>query len=718
MIGRLIATAPRWVIGIGIALFLGSAVLAAGAMDSLALNRYEAIGSESIAARDQLAENFDTGSPNIAVLVSAPSGVDGAAEFGRDLTGIIANHDGIGDAWSYWTTGVDTLASQDGEHALILGWAPGDADLVRGTVLPALEQALSTVSPPDGVTLQLGGGDEVFRVVAGQARADFIRAEAIILPLVLLLLWAVYRRFGLALATLGIGLFSVVGTLAILRIVTMFTEVSTFAANIALVMGIGLGVDYGLFIVYRFREEMEAGHRPVDAARRTVATAGRTVLFSGVTVAASLAVLFVFPFPFLSSFAYAGIAVVTTALVGSVIVLPAILSLMGHRAARRHTVTTDRWRRFADRVVRRPIAFGLAGLVALLALGAPALGINFNSPDDRVLPAGQPIRDMYDVIRDDFATEDADAVHVVTTASSTLEEIGDYAAELSLLPGVHRVESAAGIHVTGQVTGEVGPGYRMDAVDRLVVVPTGERLAEDSIGLVAEVRELPSPVPVLVGGYPAELADYRNGVTERLPLLAVLIVLVTFVILFVMTGSLLAPLKASLLNLLSLTVMFGVLVWGFQEGGLANLLGFTPTGAIEPSIPILMFCIAYGLSMDYEVFLLSRIKAEYDRTGDVIGSIPRGIAASAPLVTAAAIILAVSFAVYATSQVSFLQQLGIGMALAVIVDATIIRGVMVPALMRLAGRANWWAPRPLRRLHRLIGLREDLPEREPSEIHR
>ncbi|MFD0558092.1 RND superfamily putative drug exporter [Stackebrandtia endophytica] len=713
MIGRLIAAAPRRVIAIGIALFLGSAVLAAGAMDSLALNRYEAIGSDSLAARDQLAEHFDTGSPNIAVLVSAPAGVDTVADFGRDLTGIVAVHDGIGDAWSYWTTDAATLADRDGDHALILGWAPGDADLVRGTVLPALEQVLSNVDIPDGVTVHLGGGDEVFRVVAGQARADFLRAEAIILPLVLLLLWAVYRRFGLALVTLGIGLFSVVGTLAILRMVTMFTEVSTFAANIALVMGIGLGVDYGLFIVYRFREEMAAGHPPVDAARRTVATAGRTVLFSGVTVAASLAVLFVFPFPFLSSFAYAGIAVVFTALLGSVVVLPAVLSLLGHRAERRHRVTTDRWRRFAERVVRRPIAFGLAGLIALLALGAPALGIDFNSPDDRVLPAGQPIRDMYDVIRDDFDTEDADAIHLVTTRPTDPAAIGAYAAELSLLPGVQRVESAVGVHTAGRVTGDVGPGYRADAVDRLVVVPTGERLAEDSIGLVTEVRALSAPVPMLVGGYPAELADYRNGVTERLPLLAVLIVLVTFVILFVMTGSLLAPLKASILNLLSLTVMFGVLVWGFQEGGLASLLGFTPTGAIEPSIPILMFCIAYGLSMDYEVFLLSRIKADYDRTGDVVGSIPRGIAASAPLVTAAAVILAASFAVYATSQVSFLQQLGIGMALAVIVDATIIRAVMVPALMRLAGRANWWAPAPLRRLHHRIGLREDLPEHEP-----
>jgi RND superfamily putative drug exporter len=248
------------------------------------------------------------------------------------------------------------------------------------------------------------------------------------------------------------------------------------------------------------------------------------------------------------------------------------------------------------------------------------------------------------------------------------------------------------------------------------VLPTGERLAADPAGLVAEVRALPAPSPVLVGGYPAEVADYRAGVVERLPLVGALIVLVTFVVLFLMTGSVVAPVKASVLNLLSLTVMFGVLVWGFQEGGLAWLLGFTPTGVTEPSIPILMFCVGYGLSMDYEVFLLARIKADFDRTGDVIGSVPRGIARSAPLVTAAAVILAASFGVYATSGVTFMQQLGIGMALAVLVDATVIRGVLVPAAMRLAGNANWWAPGPLRRLHERIGLREEAARFQPAGI--
>ncbi|WP_169513954.1 MMPL family transporter [Agromyces subbeticus] len=258
--------------------------------------------------------------------------------------------------------------------------------------------------------------------------------------------------------------------------------------------------------------------------------------------------------------------------------------------------------------------------------------------------------------------------------------------------------------------GEAGPfgpdRFRNGNDTWLAVLPTTERLAADSVGLVEEVRAEVRSLDASVGGYPAELADYRAGVVERLPLVGGLILLVTFIVLFLMTGSVVAPIKASILNLLSLSVMFGVLVWGFQNGGLAPLLGFTPTGTIEPSIPLLMFCIAYGLSMDYEVFLLSRIKEDFDRTGDVVGSVPRGIAQSAPLVSAAALILAASFAVYATSEVVFLQQLGIGMALAVLVDATIIRGILLPAFMRLAGPANWWAPGPLRRWHARFGWRE------------
>ncbi|OZM77761.1 MMPL family transporter [Pseudonocardia sp. MH-G8] len=722
MLGRLVTSAPRRVLAASGLAFVVFAVLAAGAIEALSLNRYEASGSESVAARAELAERFGTGSANVVVLVTPRAGtVDDpqVAAVGAALTRQLGASPGVGDAWSYWSPDAPaTLASEDRTHALVLAWVPGDADRVRAELLPAIAADVIDPLATDAVALQLGGADEVFRVVAQQSRADFVRAEIVVIPLVGLLLWLVYRRIAPALVTLVAGLFAAVAALGILRVVALFTEVSTFAANVALVMGIGLGVDYGLFVIYRFREELVAG-RAVDAAvRATVRHAGRTVVFSGVTVAASLAVLLAFPFPFLASFAYAGVAVVATAVFAALVLLPAALRLLGHRVLRRREPAPGEqgfWFRLARGVMRRPVAAGGAGLLVLLLLGAPALAVDFGSPDDRLLPSSQPVRGMYDTIRAEFATEEADAIQVVASHAA---DVGEYASALSRIDGVLRVDSAAGAFTDGVRTGVTGSSRFLapDGGTWLSVVPTGERLATDAPGLVAQVRALPAPVPVLVGGYPADVADYRDGVVERLPLVGGLIVVVTFVVLFLMTGSVVAPLKASVLNLLSLTVMFGVLVWGFQEGGLAGLLGFTPTGLTEPSIPILMFCIGYGLSMDYEVFLLARIKADYDRTGDVIGSVPRGIARSAPLVSAAALILAASFAVYATSGVTILQMLGVGMALAVLVDATVIRGVLVPAVMALAGRANWWAPAPLRRLHARIGLSEEVPDRPSSAV--
>ncbi|MEE6259366.1 MMPL family transporter [Plantactinospora sonchi] len=689
---------------------LVAGALGAGVMNLLSLNRFEAPGSESMRARTALADRFDTGAPNVALLVTARQGTVDSPEVaaaGRALTEELAGHPGVGDAWSYWSRGnTETLRSTDSRQALVLAWLPGDANEVRRDVLPTLAPAFDRQDA--AVTVSVGGGDELFRQVMEQARRDFLRAELVILPLVLLLLWLAYRRIAAALITLGVGLFAMLGSLALLRGLVLVTDISTFAANIALVMGIGLGVDYGLFMIFRFREELGAGSGVSEAVARTRRSAGRTVVFSGVTVAASLAVLFVFPFPFLRSFAYAGIAVVLTAVVGATVILPAALTLLGHRVQRRGPVRDSIWYGVTNRVMARPVLLGGAALAVLLLLGSPFLGVRFGLPDDRVLPESAPVRQVYDQIRAGFTQEEADAVQVVAPTSDAAA-VGPYAMALSRVDGVVRVDSAAGSFAHGQpVTAPAGTRFTSTTGTGtwLSVVPSSDRLERDATGLVGEVRAIPAPFDVLVGGYPADLTDYRDGVTARLPVIAGLIVLVTFVVLFVMTGSVVAPIKAVVLNTLSLSVMFGVLVFVFQDGHFAGLLGFTPTGSIEPSVPILMFCVAYGLSMDYEVFLLARIKEEYDRTGDVVRSVPLGIARSAPLVTAAAAILAVSFAAYATGRVVFLQQLGIGMALAVLVDATLIRGVLLPALMRLAGHANWWAPAPLRRLHRRIGLTE------------
>ncbi|MGB7239978.1 MAG: MMPL family transporter [Rhodococcus sp. (in: high G+C Gram-positive bacteria)] len=708
---RFVTRRPGLTLAVAAVVFLVLAAIAAGTMNALSLNRFEATDAPSVAAEKILAEDFSTGTPNVAVLLTAIDGdvtADAVVDEGLRLTEIVRNSPGMGSAWSYWTESVPTLADEDGASALILGWAPGDATQVRQNVLPSLEEALGEFDARS-VDLALGGSDQVFRAVAEQSRTDFLRAELIIAPLVMVLLWFVLRRMRLAAVVFATGLFSVVGTLAILRLVAAFTEVSTFAANIALVMGIALGVDYGLFLVYRFREEVRRESNNAIAASRAVRAAGHTIIFSGATVAASLSVLLVFPFPFLASFAYAGIAVVVTAVAASTLVLPAALVLLGNSALRRDSAVgnaagSTAWRRVAEVTTGRPVIFAIVGIVVLVLLGAPALGIRFGAPDDRILPQSAPVRALYDTVREDYASEDADAVLLVAPEASR-DEIRNYAIEVAALPQVLRVDGPGG-SVDGSAEWAPLPesSTRFDSVSGfggyLSIVPTRESLS-DREGFVGAVRGA-VPATVLLGGSPATLEDYSAGVVARLPLVAALIALITYVILFVMTGSVLAPLKATILNLLSLTVMFGALVWGFQDGNLSGLLGFTPTGSIEPSIPILMFCIAYGLSMDYEVFLLARIKEAYDRAGDNRQSIVFGISQSAPVVTAAALILAVSFATYATSGVTFLQQLGVGMAVAVLVDATIIRSVLVPSLMQLAGRWNWWAPGPLARLHRRI----------------
>jgi len=683
------------------------AAVGAGAMGAMVLSRWEAPGTESVHAQDVLRRDFGTGNANLILLVTARTGtVDGTAvrAAGQQLTDDLRGRPLVGDVWSYWSEGNDPmLRGADGRQALVLAHVEGDATTARGEIRDRLLPAFTRA---DGaIDVRVAGAEAVSAQISEQAAADFVRAEMIILPVMLLLLIALYRRTRLALLTLGVGLFAVFGTLAGLRVLASLTDVSTFAANITLVMGVGLGVDYSLFVIARFREELAAGARVPDAVATTVRTAGRTVIFSGLTVAASLSALLLFPYSFLRSFAYAGVLVVVMAVIGSLTLLPAALAVLGHRAARRGPSPTSgqRWYRFGARVMRRPLVYAAAGLVLVAVLGAPVLGLRIGLPDDRVLPPSASTRQAYDQLRANFLQEANDAIHLIAPTGRPDQTAG-YAADLSRLDGIAQVNAAAGVFVDG---GRVRPAPHPErltsaAGTRLEAIPTREVLAGTEVSaLVERVRATPAPFDgVIVGGYPAELTDFRATLMERVPVVAASILLVTFVLLFLMSGSLLIPVKATVLNLLSLSVMFGVLVFVFQEGAFDSLLGFTPVGTLDPAFPILMFCVAYGLSMDYEVFMLSRIKERYEATGDNNRAVLEGLQRSAPLITSAALILAVSFALYATGRVMYLQMIGIGVAVSIVVDATVIRAMLVPAFMRLAGRANWWAPEPLRRLQR------------------
>jgi RND superfamily putative drug exporter len=505
----------------------------------------------------------------------------------------------------------------------------------------------------------------------------------------------------------------------VLQGMTAFTDVSIFSLNLTTALGLGLAIDYSLFVVSRFREELAAGHDTDVAVVRTVRTAGRTVLFSAATVAIALAAMLVFPMVFFRSFAYAGIAVALLAAFGAVVILPAMLAALGPKVnagrilRRKEPVPgTGIWHRIAVLVMRRPVGIAAAVIALLLVLGAPFLGIELGTPDDRVLPPGDSVRDTQQVLRDEFTAREASALQVVATGVDAGADatVTGYAESLSALPGVARVDASTGSFAGGR---QIAPPT--DASARFVgddatwfsVVPSVEPLSAEGESLTQAVRATAAPfADVEVGGPSAELVDSKDLIFDRLPWALGIIAVTTFVVLFLLFGSLLVPVKAVVLNLLSLTATFGSMVWIFQEGHGSGLLNFTPTGTIVVAMPILMFCIAFGLSMDYEVFLLSRIKEEHDRGSDTTTSVAMGLERTGRIVTAAAVLIAVVFLAFAASGVSFIKMFGIGLTLAVLVDAFLIRSTLVPAFMRLAGGANWWAPASLRRLHARIGLSE------------
>ncbi|MGH9039958.1 MAG: MMPL family transporter, partial [Acidimicrobiia bacterium] len=571
----------------------------------------------------------------------------------------------------------------------------------------------------------MGGAGEVFNQIEAQAEKDLKKAELLTFPITVILLVLVFGSVVAAGLPLAVGALAVVGTFLVLRVVTSLTDVSIFALNLTTAMGLGLAIDYSLFVVSRYREELRHGYAPDQSVTRSLHTAGRTVAFSALTVAISLAALVVFPLPFLRSFAYAGVGVVLMAAIGAVVVLPALLSALGRRVdsltlfnREPKAVDSGFWYGRARAVMRRPIPVVVVVTGLLLVLGAPFMRLDLGLSDDRVLGESAPVRVVGDNIRRNFDSKEAGALAVVSPSADPAADragIEGYARALSRIPGVARVDAVTGFYRNGE---QLTPPNQLSARfagrggSWLSVVPTVEPLSPEGEQLVHAVRSAEAPFEVLVTGESARLVDGKRSLSSRLPLAIAIIGLATFLLLFLMTGSLLVPAKALILNVLSLSATFGALVWVFQEGHLSGILHFTPTGTISIFTPVLLFCIAFGLSMDYEVFLLSRIKEEYDLGADNEDAVAIGLERTGRIVTAAALLLALVFVAFATAEVTVVKVFGVGLALAVLVDAFLIRATLVPAFMRLAGRANWWAPRPLRRFHLRWGIFED----EPPEI--
>ncbi len=714
-------------------MLLGAAVflVVAGIFGSSAISRLSSGGfddpaSESSRALEALRNEFDSGTLNYLLLVTAKDGVvtdPDVVEAGLALTEELKGEEGVSEAFSYWSLGnVAQLAEQADPptRALVLARIEGDEDEVVDRVE---ELSPRYTRDLDAITVEVSGEAEIFRAVSAQAEEDLQRAELISTPLTLLLLLVVFGGVVAAALPLSVAALAVVGTLVILRVISSFTEVSVFSLNLTTALGLGLAIDYSLFIVSRYREELRNGRDPDAAVLRTMQTAGRTIAFSALTVAVSLSALLVFPMPYLRSFAYAGVGVVALAGLGAVVFLPALIAVLGHNVDRfllwrrpPKPVGTGFWHKVARAVMRRPIPIALAVVAFLLFLGTPFLHIELSLSDERVLYEDAEVRQTTDTLRKEFSAREVGALLVVAPGAGApdgrQDDIADYATALSAIEGVDRVDAVTGFYQEGAQLFppiSLNERYRGDDGFWFSVVPGVEPFSPEGEELTESIRDLDAPFEVLVGGPSAQLVDGKDALFSRLPVALAVIAVTTFILLFFMVGSLLVPVKALVLNLLSLTATFGAMVWVFQDGHLQDLLDFTPTGAIDIFTPVLMFCVAFGLSMDYEVFLLSRIKEEYDIDQDNETAVAVGLERTGRIVTAAAILLAVVFIAFATSKVSIIKLIGLGQALAVIVDAFLIRATLVPAFMRLAGRANWWAPRRLRRVYLRYGVWETEP---------
>ncbi|MEV0712574.1 MMPL family transporter [Nocardia aurea] len=735
-IAQLATGRPRTVLAAALAFALFCGIFGATAAGHLKSGGFTSDDAESSRVTRLLADDFDGAAPNFVLLVESDAGADDPVTraAGLSLVDTLRSRSDVRGTRSYWTappTLASALRGTDGKSALIVAYLVGDETEIQRVAGDLADELTGTT---DGVTVRQGGIAAIYHDVNAQTTRDLAVAESVAIPLSMIVLVLVFGSLVAASLPLIIGLFAIAVTLAILRLFTVFTDVSIYALNLTTAMGLALAIDYALFIVSRYREELGNGLEPVAATIRAVQTAGRTVLFSALTVALSMAVLSVFNLYFLKSFAYTGVAVVAAAAAASILVLPAALVLLGHRVnavdlrvpLRRlfgrdphpGPITPEQsgWYRLVHWVMRHAVPVSVVIIAILLALGSPFLSVKFGYPDDRVLPTSAPAHQVGDTLREEFPQADPGAVTTVVLDDyrGDTAAIGAYAARLSTIDDVPAVLSAAGVYVNGQRVAPAPPSMSNDTGTYLSVSTRLDPYSPGGQDQLAEIRAVDAPAPALYGGAAAVNADSLAALGARMPLALALIALTTFVVLFLFTGSVVLPIKALLLNTLSLAAAFGAMVWIFQDGHLSGLLGFTPVGHMVPTMPILMFCLAFGLSMDYEVFLLSRIREEWLLTHDNTRAVAIGVARTGRIFTAAAVLMAIVMGAMITSKVAFMQLMGLGLTLTILTDATIIRGLLAPALMRLLGPLNWWAPKPLVRLHTRIGLSEEVePDREP-----
>ncbi|MGW0634441.1 MMPL family transporter [Nocardia salmonicida] len=718
-----------WVLGVFAVLAVVLGALGATLFERVEGGGYTDSGSESSRALEVLREEFGQAPPNLLLLVETESSVEDP-ESTAAATALVANlqeRAGVTEVMSYWTSHQPALRSVDGKQGLIVASVLGSEREIDERVTAISEEL---TGEQGSLQVRAGGFAMLMHETVQQSKTDIAKGEAIAFPLTLIALLFVFGGLVAASLPLLVAIGTVVTTMGALWLLTLFTPLSVTATNVATLLGLGLAIDYSLLIVNRYRDELAEGRTPAGAVATTLRTAGRTVAFSALTVAVALAGLLFFPLLAIRSMGYAGIVVAALAALVSLTVLPAALLLIGTRIdkgqlgwwflrAPRPAPGEGAWHKLATAVMRKPISIGLAVTALLLLLGAPFLGVNLGFPDERTLPESMNSRQVTEIVARDFGESDQHTlVAVLPDSAYSAAGLDTIARDMSDLDNVRRVDTATGSYAQGGLLLEataVNARFRVEKAVYLSIVPsTGD--SDALADLVEQVRAVRTPSELLVGGAAAANADSVAAIENELPWALGFVVIMMLIVLFALTGSVVLPVLAVILSALSLTATFGALVWIFQDGHLSGVLGFTVTGDLSATVPVMLFAAAFGLAMDYQVFLLSRIREEYDRTGKNETAVALGLERVGRIVTAAAILISLVFLGFLASDITFMKAFGIGLPLAVIVDATLVRGFLLPAAMKVLGEANWYAPEFLRRLHDRWGLDEGGSARSTRQV--
>ncbi|HVQ59825.1 MAG TPA: MMPL family transporter [Solirubrobacterales bacterium] len=684
---------------IAIGFFLIAVALGGSVADRLDPYGADDPATESVKAEESL-QDAGLRPPAVIAVVDAPVKAPGSRARVERLEDEVREREDVAAVNGYYDTRSPAFVSTDGEktYFAVSLKATGDKE-----VQEAGGDIADQLSAHPGVVV--GGFAVAQEQVNKQVEEDLKMAELIAFPLLFLLSLLFFRSLVASVLPLMIGGLAIVGTFLILRLASEFGSISIFALNLTTALGLGLAIDYSLFIVSRYREEIAKTGPGLAAMRRVLATAGRTVFFSSLTVSAALASLLVFPQRFLYSMGLGGALVALFAALISLTVLPAVLTLLGRRVnsgaprflqrrAEEDATATESgfWYRLSRFVMRRPLPVATLSALFLIVLGLPFFGIKFNTVDPTVLPESASARQAYDTVSTEFPPYHETPIWVAV-------EGGGPGAATRVAAQVRRVDGVAEVAPPQKLGGEV------TAVQAISANPLSSDASQTTVKAIRAL-EPPPGSEVLVAGATADFIDFQSSLSSHLPIALGIVIVATLVILFLMTGSVILPIKSLLMNFLNLSAVFGLLVLIFQDGRLEGFLDYSSPGAIEQTMPILLFAVAFGLSTDYAVFLLSRIKEARDNGASDSESVAIGLERTGRIVTAAALLFAVAMGAFATSQIIFIKENGVGTALAVLIDASIIRALLVPSLMELLGKWNWWAPAPLRRLHERWGIGE------------